>query len=37
MALLMDGVRAAIRSGTLAGYSARVLAGDGPYGAAAAA
>jgi queuine tRNA-ribosyltransferase len=32
MALLMDGVRGAIRSGTLDDYSARVLAGDGPYG-----
>jgi queuine tRNA-ribosyltransferase len=36
MAQLMDGVRAAIRSGTLDSYSARVLAGDGPYGAAPA-
>jgi queuine tRNA-ribosyltransferase len=31
MALLMDGVRDAIRSGTLEAYSARVLAGEGPY------
>jgi queuine tRNA-ribosyltransferase len=31
MALLMDGVRAAIRSGTLDAYSERVMAGEGPY------
>jgi queuine tRNA-ribosyltransferase len=30
MARLMAGVRAAIRAGDLAGYSARVLAGEGP-------
>jgi queuine tRNA-ribosyltransferase len=33
MALLMDGVRGAIRAGTFADYSRRVLDGDGPYGA----
>jgi queuine tRNA-ribosyltransferase len=32
VALLMDGIRAAIRAGRLADYSAAVLAGDGPYG-----
>ena len=37
MALLMDGIRAAIREGRLAQYSERVLAGDGPYGPAAGA
>jgi queuine tRNA-ribosyltransferase len=31
MALLMEGVRAAIKSGTLSDYTGRVLAGDGPY------
>jgi queuine tRNA-ribosyltransferase len=35
MALLMEGVRDAIRSGSLAEYSSRVLAGDGPYAKAA--
>ena len=34
MALLMDGVRAAIRAGRLEQYSRQVLAGDGPYGQA---
>ena len=34
MALLMDGVRAAIRSGSLEQYSRRVLAGEEPYAAA---
>jgi queuine tRNA-ribosyltransferase len=33
MLLLMDGVRAAIKAGTLDEYSRRVLAGDGPYAA----
>src|SRR3954463_11841354 len=33
MALLMDGIRAAIRSRTLDDYSQRVLAGEGPYAA----
>jgi queuine tRNA-ribosyltransferase len=32
MALLMDGIRAAIRAATLREYTRRVLAGDGPYG-----
>jgi hypothetical protein len=32
MALLMEGVRGAIRSGSLAEYSKRLLAGEGPYG-----
>ncbi|GAC1582263.1 MAG: hypothetical protein NVS3B18_15740 [Candidatus Dormibacteria bacterium] len=31
MAMLMDGIRAAIREGRLAGYSAAVLAGEEPY------
>jgi queuine tRNA-ribosyltransferase len=31
MALLMDGVREAIRAGSFEDYSRRVLAGDGPY------
>ncbi|MEA2440427.1 MAG: queuine tRNA-ribosyltransferase [Thermoleophilaceae bacterium] len=31
MALLMEGVRAAIRAGALDDYSRRVLAGEGPY------
>jgi queuine tRNA-ribosyltransferase len=34
MTLLMDGIRKAIRSGELASYTARVLAGDGPYAVA---
>ena len=37
MALLMDGLRAAIRAGRLEEYSRQVLAGDGPYGQAPAA
>jgi queuine tRNA-ribosyltransferase len=36
MALLMEGARAAIRSGGFDDYSRRVLVGDGPYGGAAA-
>ncbi|MEA2484778.1 MAG: queuine tRNA-ribosyltransferase, partial [Thermoleophilaceae bacterium] len=32
MALLMEGVRGAIRSGSLAEHSERLLAGEGPYG-----
>jgi queuine tRNA-ribosyltransferase len=31
MALLMEGLREAIKSGTLADYSLRVLAGEAPY------
>jgi queuine tRNA-ribosyltransferase len=37
MALLMEGARDAIRSGSFDDYSRRVLAGDGPYGARPAA
>jgi queuine tRNA-ribosyltransferase len=37
MALLMDGVRSAIRAGRLEQYSRQVLAGKGPYGATAGA
>jgi queuine tRNA-ribosyltransferase len=33
MALLMDGIRAAIEESALDAYARRVLAGDGPYGA----
>jgi queuine tRNA-ribosyltransferase len=36
MALLMEGIRAAIREGRLEDYSRRMLAGDGPYGPATA-
>jgi queuine tRNA-ribosyltransferase len=36
MALLMDGIRAAIRAGRLDDYSRRVLAGDAPYSPATA-
>jgi queuine tRNA-ribosyltransferase len=35
MALLMEGVRGAIRAGSLAAYARRVLAGHGPYRAPA--
>jgi queuine tRNA-ribosyltransferase len=37
MAHLMDGIRAAIAAGDLAGYSARILAGESPYAGAASA
>ena len=37
VALLMDGIRSAIREGRLEDYSRGVLAGDGPYGGASRA